>query len=265
MTKPKLLLVGAGAMGGALLRGWNQAGEVFDVSIVDPGQPNFFGNISELSPKYSPDIILFAIKPQLIVEIIPNYSRFSGKNCLFLSIMAGIGTDVLHGILGQDESIVRVMPNLPATVGQGMAALFSSRELSSSQRTMAELVFQSSGQILWVESEPLLNVVTAISGSGPAYFFRLVECLAAAGIEAGLTPDQAMRLARQTAVGSGAMLARAPESATELRVKVTSPGGTTAAALAAFDKDDRLQILVKEAVKAASDRALELGRATAHG
>ena len=261
MTKPKVLLVGAGAMGSALLEGWDKAGKIFDTSVIDPSQPNFFGNISELSPKYSPDIILFAIKPQLIVETIPKYSVFAGRNCTFVSIAAGVGTSIFTQLLGKKETIVRVMPNLPVTVGHGMAGLYSSQPLSGSQKSLVESLFTASGKVMWLVSEDLMDAVTAISGSGPAYFFRLVECLVDSGLAAGLSAEQAMILARQTAIGAGAMLAQLPQSASELRTRVTSPGGTTAAAIAAFDKDDRLAVLVKEAVTAAINRARELGAA----
>jgi pyrroline-5-carboxylate reductase len=142
-----------------------------------------------------------------------------------------------------------------------MAGIYCAEDLSEERKALVDSLFTASGKVLWLASEQLMDVVTAISGSGPAYFFQLVECLTKAGISAGLSAEQAAFLAHQTAVGAGAMLTKLDETPSELRARVTSPGGTTAAALEAFDKGDRLALLVKEAVEAAINRARELGSA----
>jgi pyrroline-5-carboxylate reductase len=152
------------------------------------------------------------------------------------------------------------MPNLSMTVGQGMAVLVTRRPLRDEQRALGEAIFETSGKVIWLDKESLMDAVTAVSGSGPAYFFRLVECLAAAGAACGLPPEVAMCLARQTAIGAGTMLQHSSGAPADLRARVTSPGGTTAAALNAFDQDDALAKLTRTAVKAAIQRGQELSQ-----
>lgn len=260
MKKVKVLLVGCGAMGSALKASWENAKAPFDILVIEPSNPEYLPNFASLPVDYRPELILFAVKPQVLPEVLPNYHRFSGQGCLFISIAAGIPLETFHKALGEKESIIRAMPNLPVTVGQGMAVLTTRRTLSDEQRSMGQAIFEASGQILWLDKESLMDVVTALSGSGPAYFFRMVECLAQAGIVCGLPPELAMKLARQTAVGAGSMLQHSPESVTDLRIRVTSPGGTTAAALSAFDHQEALGKLVRTAVRAAIQRGQELSQ-----
>lgn len=260
MKQSKFLLVGCGAMGGALKQGWERVQAPFDVVVIEPSNSQYLPDIASLPEDYVPEMVVFAVKPQVIPEILPLYKRFTGKGCLFTSIAAGIPLQVYHSVLGESEHIIRAMPNLPVTVGQGMAVLTSRHSLSEQHRAMGQAIFEASGQAIWIEKEGLMDVVTAISGSGPAYFFRMVECLAQAGITCGLPQDVAMCLARQTAIGVGAMLEHSAESVTDLRRRVTSPGGTTAAALSAFDRDEALVKLVRTAVKAAIQRGQELSQ-----
>ncbi|MBX9804446.1 MAG: pyrroline-5-carboxylate reductase [Alphaproteobacteria bacterium] len=260
MKRTKFLLVGCGAMGGALKAGWERVNAPFDVVVIEPSNSQYLPDFAALPGDYIPEMIIFAVKPQVLPEILPNYCRFSGQGCLFLSIAAGVPLEAFHKVLGEKESIIRAMPNLPVTEGQGIAVLTTRHLLSESHRSMGQAIFEASGKVLWLDKESLMDVVTAISGSGPAYFFRMVECLAQAGIVCGLPPEVAMQLARQTAVGAGAMLQHSSETATDLRIRVTSPGGTTAAALSAFDHQDALGKLVRVAVKAAIHRGQELSQ-----
>ena len=260
MNQAKLLLVGCGVMGSALCRGWERVNTPFEVTIIDPSYPGALATIDSLAESYKPDIVFFAVKPQVLHEVLPFYGRFTGMGCLFLSIAAGIALNTYHEYLGDDEHIIRAMPNLPVTVGQGMAVLITHSNLSEQHRTLGQSIFESSGKVIWIEKEGLMDVVTAVSGSGPAYFFRFVECLAASGIANGLPSDVAMDLARQTAIGAGAMLQQTTDTAAELRKRVTSPGGTTAAALGVFDQAHALSKLTHTAVKAAIQRGQELAK-----
>lgn len=259
MKPVTFLLVGCGVMGRSLKKAWEQAKAPFEVTVIDPSKSSFLPNLAALPEGYSPDVILFAVKPQILPQVLPLYKQFSRQGRLFVSIAAGIPLETYHGILGQEESIIRAMPNLPATIGQGVTALTSRSFLSERHRRLSQSIFEASGKALWLEEESLMNVVTALSGSGPAYFFQMVESLASAGVANGLPPDTAMALARQTAIGAGTMLDHASkESATKLRAQVTSPGGTTEAALKVLNQDNALSQLILATVKAAIHRGREL-------
>ncbi len=260
MKRAKFLLVGCGMMGGALKQGWERAKAPFEVVVIEPTNSEYLSDVTSLPGAYTPDVIVFAVKPQTLPKILPSYKHFSAKGCLFLSIAAGVNLDHYHKILGEEAHIVRAMPNLPVTVGQGMAVLVTRSSLSEKQRTLGEAIFEVSGKATWLDKESLMDVVTAVSGSGPAYFFRMVECLAAAGIASGLSPEVAMFLARQTAIGAGAMLEQSADTAMDLRLRVTSPGGTTAAALSVFDENGSLAKLTLTAVRAAIHRGQELSQ-----
>lgn len=260
MKRAKFLLVGCGMMGGALKQGWERTKAPFEVVVIEPTNPEYLSDVTSLPGAYIPDVIVFAVKPQTLPKILPSYKHFSAKGCLFLSIAAGINLDYYHKILGEEAHVIRAMPNLPVTVGQGMAVLVTRRPLSEKQRRLGEAIFEVSGKVTWLDKESLMDVVTAVSGSGPAYFFRMVECLAAAGIASGLPPEVAMFLARQTVIGAGAMLEQSTDTAMDLRLRVTSPGGTTAAALSAFDENGSLAKLTLTAVRAAIHRSQELSQ-----
>lgn len=260
MKRSKFLLVGCGVMGSGLKQGWERAKAPFDVTVIDPSNPADFSAVDQLPKEYKPDVVIFAVKPQVLPEVLPFYKRFTGQGCLFLSIAAGVSLDIYHKKLGENEAIIRSMPNLPVTVGQGMAVLVTRSPLNEHHRALGQTIFEASGKVIWLEKEGLLDVVTAISGSGPGYFFRFVECLASSGVANGLPSEVAMLLARQTAIGAGAMLEQTSQSAAELRKRVTSPGGTTAAALSVFDQGHALSRLTHTAVKAAIQRGQELSR-----
>jgi pyrroline-5-carboxylate reductase len=267
-----LLLVGCGKMGGALLAGWlarGTAGAHVPVTIVEPAgaataafraKPGMtvIAGAGELPAGVAPDVVVFAVKPQGMEKVVPDYRRFVRPETVFLSIAAGRTIGFFESHLGA-APVVRAMPNTPASVGRGISVACANRAVSAAQRAACTDLLSAVGEVAWVDDEGLLDPVTAVSGSGPAYVFLLVECLAEAGVEAGLPPDLAMRLARATVAGSGELLHRTPESAGQLRRNVTSPGGTTAAALEVLmAKEGGLQALLTRAIAAAARRSREL-------
>ncbi|WP_032112341.1 pyrroline-5-carboxylate reductase [Candidatus Paracaedibacter symbiosus] len=259
-TCTKILLVGCGAMGNALRQGWQPHKDI-EVLVIDPQSAagiDMFGTVQELPEDYQPDVVLFAIKPQIATDVVPYYALFNQSDTLFISIMAGVSVAKIKQLLGGEAAIIRTMPNLPAVVGEGVTGIYSEATLQPTVKQKVTDLFSGIGATVWVEAEDHLNSVTAISGSGPAYFFRLVEAMATAGEQLGLSKDIADQLARQTLVGAGALLSRSQESVEQLRIKVTSPGGTTAAALSIFEADNALDDLILKAATAAFHRAKEL-------
>jgi pyrroline-5-carboxylate reductase len=265
---PALLLVGCGQMGGALLRGWRGRQLAKSYIIVEPG-PGAASFASErdvtalaaadgLPADLRPDVIVFAVKPQMMGEVLPGYRRFAGSGTLFLSIAAGKTLGFFARHLGPGAAVVRAMPNTPAAIGRGIAVACASRNAVPAQRALAERLLDAVGEVGWVEDEALIDAVTAVSGSGPAYVFLLIECLAKAGVAAGLPEALALRLARATVAGSGELARLSPESAARLRESVTSPGGTTRAALDVLMAPDGLEPLLTRAVLAAAHRSREL-------
>jgi pyrroline-5-carboxylate reductase len=265
---PALLLVGCGQMGGALLRGWRARHLAERHVVVEPGpgaaafanQPDVIAVAAadQLPPDLKPDAIVFAVKPQLMGEVLPAYRRFAGGRTLFLSIAAGKTLGFFARQLGAAAPVVRAMPNTPAAIGRGIAVACASRAVAAAQRALAERLLGAVGEVGWVEDEALIDAVTAVSGSGPAYVFLLIECLAKAGVAAGLPEDLALRLARATVAGSGEVARLSAEPASRLRENVTSPGGTTRAALDVLMAPDGLEPLLTRAVLAATRRSREL-------
>lgn len=254
-------------MGGALLAGWLEQGiSPSDAVIVDPHYDPKTGPAGVLSvtspaalpPDFAPDVVLLAVKPQMMDEAAAAYRRFAGAS-VFLSIAAGRKIASLEAVLGAEAAIVRAMPNTPAAVGRGATALFANHNVSEQQRRRCDLLVTAVGKAVWVESEKQLDAVTALSGSGPAYVFLLVEALAAAGEALGLPADLSAILARETVSGAGELLHQSPLPAATLRENVTSPKGTTYAALQVLmQKDDGLSELMRRATAAAARRAEEL-------
>jgi pyrroline-5-carboxylate reductase len=263
MLKAKILLVGCGKMGGALLQ---RAAALANIDVVDPAAPPahlkslpdvlWLSTLEKIDPAFTPDLVILAIKPQHMAEILPAYARF--RKSAFLSIAAGQTIARLAHILGHDCAIVRAMPNLPASVGAGITVATANKNVTSNQRALCDKILNSIGITAWTEDENLLDAVTALSGSGPAYVFALTEAMAKAGENLGLAPALAAQLARQTMIGSGALLARSTESAASLRASVTSPGGTTEAALKHLLAPGGLNDLLLKAMQAAAQRAREL-------
>ncbi|MEY3952329.1 MAG: hypothetical protein RL320_1131 [Pseudomonadota bacterium] len=209
----------------------------------------------------APDWLVLAVKPQVAQEALQELSASHPtwvSNSVLLSIAAGLTTDKLSSWIGHTR-ITRSMPNTPALIGRGITGLFAGSSVESERRKEAELLLQSVGEVVWLEEEGQLDAVTALSGSGPAYFFLLAEAMTQAGIALGLSEDNAARLARHTAAGAGLLLAESNESAQTLRTRVTSPGGTTAAALAVFESR-AFRGIVQEALTAARDRSQELSK-----
>lgn len=254
-----ILLVGCGRMGGAMARGW---ADTHDVVVYDPFAPSLPGtrkvdgiDIADLPAAL---VVVLAVKPQMVAEALPAIRPLAERGDLILSIMAGITSTTLSTALGGSERIVRSMPNTPAAIGKGITGAFGGPAVSDADRTMVDALLRSVGDVVWLQSESQLDAVTAVSGSGPAYFFRFAEAMAKAGTEAGLDADLAMRLARATFTGAAALAEADPATLADLRIQVTSPGGTTAAALAQFDEDNGLDRIVGRAVDAATQRSREL-------
>jgi pyrroline-5-carboxylate reductase len=263
---PKTLaLAGAGKMGGAMLRGWLSGGlDPAGVTVVEPTpsaelaalQKEWEFTLNPAAPS-APDVLVLAVKPQALAAAAPTLGPLAGAQTLVISVIAGKTIADLSARLPSAKTFVRVMPNTPAAVGRGAAAGAANAAVSATQRGWTERLMRAVGVFEWVEGEALIDAVTALSGSGPAYVFALVEAMAKAGEAVGLAPDLAMRLARATVEGAGELMAREPATpAAVLRQNVTSPGGTTAAALGVLQEE--LAALLARAVTAARDRAREL-------
>ena len=256
--------------GGALLRGWLGKGlpaERVRVVEPNPGQQSaefarrgitFKRGAAELDDAWAPAAVVLALKPQVMDEALPPLTRFARAGALFLSVAAGTPTEIFTKHLGRRTAVVRAMPNTPAAVGKGMTVLFANANVTTSQRAGAQGLMNAVGAVAWVDDEPLMDAVTAVSGSGPAYVFLMVEALTEAGVKAGLEPDVAARLARETVCGAAALLDASSDSAAALRQNVTSPGGTTAAAMEVLMASDGLTALMTRAVDAAAKRSRDL-------
>jgi len=261
----KLLLVGCGKMGGAMLDGWQSRGlAASDVLVAEPVEAlrpkkpglRAVGSTSEISE--TPEIVVLAVKPQTMDAVLPDLKRFADEGSVFLSIAAGKTLKYFASHLGAAAKVVRAMPNTPAAVRQGITVACAAKGVSAGEKKRCQQLLEAVGQALWVEDEALMDPVTALSGSGPAYVFLLVEAMAAAGAKLGLAPDMAMQLARTTVAGSGELLKQSSEPASQLRVNVTSPGGTTAEALKVLMAEDGIQPVFDKALAAASRRSKEL-------
>jgi pyrroline-5-carboxylate reductase len=265
----RILLVGCGKMGGALLDGWLARGlKPDDAVVVEPAQAAaaaakakgiaVVAAVADVPASFMPDVVLIAVKPQTMAEAAPPLRRFAGTGATYLSIAAGKTIAGFEAALGRDAAIVRAMPNTPAAVGRGITVLCANANVTPAARETCGELLSAVGEIAWIDDEALMDPVTAVSGSGPAYVFLLIEELAAAGLAAGLQPDLAMKLARATVCGAGELARQAGESAAELRKNVTSPGGTTQAALEVLMAPDGLKPLMTRAVAAATRRSREL-------
>ncbi len=254
-------------MGSALLRGWIAARAAERFLVVEPeGLPLGYGASAgvswhrtpqELPDNPAPDAVVFAVKPQVIDAVLPSYRRWSKPQTLFVSIVAGKTIAGMSRHLGP-ASLIRTMPNTPAAIGRGVTVACANQRVTTEQRRLCERLLAAVGDSAWVEDEALLDAVTAVSGSGPAYVFLLIEALAEAGEASGLPPDLALRLARGTVAGSGELARLSDDSPARLRENVTSPGGTTRAALDVLMAKDGLAPLIKRAVFAAATRSREL-------
>jgi pyrroline-5-carboxylate reductase len=267
-TWPKsLALVGAGKMGGAMLRGWLAGGLDADgVVILDPAPSPDIVALSEksgfaLEPPagMKPEVLVLAVKPQLLDTAAQAIAELAHEDALVVSIIAGKTIANLKARAPKARAFVRAMPNTPAAIGRGVTGAAANDALNARQKDMAATLLSTVGIFDWLPDESFIDAVTALSGSGPAYVFALVEAMAAAGAALGLPPDLAMRFARGTVEGAGELLARdADVPAAQLRQNVTSPGGTTAAALKVLQSPEGLGPLIEQAIAAAHKRAGEL-------
>lgn len=260
-------LIGAGAMGGAMLRGWlkNKAIEPSSSAVFDPTANDAMKSLCAdhglaLNPEIdgSFDAVVVAIKPQMAEKVLPDYAVIA-RDAVVVSVMAGKSVARISEFLGGAEKVARTMPNLPAAIGEGVSGIFASDKVSGQERSMIDSLMQASGDVVWVENEKEIDFVTAISGSGPAYFFLLAEALAEAGEALGISPEKASALATSTFVGAGRLMGTETRNPAEMRRAVTSPGGTTEAALNVLDGDGKeIRKLMKAATLAAAKRAGEL-------
>lgn len=260
-----LVLLGCGKMGSALLQGWLAGGlPPTSVHVIEPNPSDWLraSGVAINGPLPAhPAVALLAVKPQMMGAALPALRALGGGGTLFISIAAGTSLATLAAALGAGTPIVRVMPNTPAAVGRGISALIGNPRASAAHLALARDLMAAVGETVMLDNEGQMDAVTAVSGSGPAYVFHLIEALAAAGVAQGLPEDMAMHLARATVTGAGELAHRAPESAAQLRINVTSPGGTTAAALAhLMDPQTGLPPLMARAVAAATQRGKELGQ-----
>ncbi|MEX0957350.1 MAG: pyrroline-5-carboxylate reductase [Rhizobiaceae bacterium] len=271
MAHEKLVLVGCGNMGFAMLKGWLDAGRLAagQVEIVEPTGPlrdraaGLGVTVHETAQGPSPSadaLVILAVKPQVIVKVAGDYRAFAQAGATFVSIAAGTPVAALEAALGDNTPIIRCMPNTPAAIGKGMIVLFANAHVSADAFRGVKELLAANGMVETIDDENLMHAVTAVSGSGPAYIFHFIECLAAAGEKAGLPKDTAAKLAMQTALGAASLAAASDDPPSRLREQVTSPNGTTAAALGVLMGDGKMERLVEEAVEAARQRSEELGR-----
>jgi pyrroline-5-carboxylate reductase len=267
LSRP-LLLVGCGKMGSALLSGWRDGGIASaGVYIVEPAGPSAVepatgahrvARAQDLPARLDPEVVVFAVKPQQMAEVAPHYRRFAKVGTLFLSIAAGTPIRFFEDRLGKEAAIVRAMPNTPAAIGQGITVACPNRRATAAQADLARALLQAVGEAVIVEDEALLDPVTALSGSGPAYVFLLIEAMADAGAAAGLSRELAARLALVTVAGAGQLALKSTDGPATLRENVTSPGGTTFAALQVLMAKGGLPDLMQQAIAAATRRSREL-------
>jgi pyrroline-5-carboxylate reductase len=262
-----IVLAGAGKMGGAMLSGWLAQGlDAKHVRVIEPHPSDEIRALAEKGLHLNPsptDIgaaatLVVALKPQTFREAGTMLKSFTGPSTLVVSIMAGATIASIEAVCG--GMVVRAMPNTPAAIGRGITVAVAANQVSPAQRAVTDALLRATGSVEWIDDESLMDAVTAVSGSGPAYIFLLAEELARAGVEAGLPPELAARLARETVSGSGELLHRSELASATLRQNVTSPGGTTAAALEVLMGKDGLQPLLTRAVAAATRRSKELAK-----
>lgn len=269
-----VVLVGCGNMGFAMLRGWmaNRTLQRGNVHVVEPLDTlrmraeeqgvHVHSTAATLPAAMAPAIVILAVKPQVIGDVLADYGRYArpGSDTTFVSVAAGVRIDRLEHALAPGAPVVRVMPNTPAAVGQGAMVICANASVSKRQLAAVRQLMEAGGEVTEIADETLMDAVTAVSGSGPAYVFHLIETLGAAGRSAGLPDDIAGRLAMQTVFGAAAYARQSADDPGTLREQVTSPNGTTAAALDVLMRPGGLSALIEEAVQAARDRAVELGR-----
>jgi pyrroline-5-carboxylate reductase len=262
-----LVLIGAGKMGGAMLQGWLGLGlPTSNIVVFEPQPSDEIAALVREGLALNPPresvrdaaAVAIAVKPQVAADVVPAYAGLAGSKTLIVSIMAGQTLRALAGLVAPGTAIVRAMPNTPAAIGRGISVAVANMRVSAAQRGLAHDLLGAIGKVEWVDDEALMDAVTAVSGSGPAYVFLLAEAIAEAGIAAGLPPALAAELARETVAGAGELLHRSALDPAALRRNVTSPGGTTAAALDVLMSPQGLTALMTKAIAAATSRSREL-------
>jgi pyrroline-5-carboxylate reductase len=260
-----IVLAGAGKMGGAMLTGWLAQGlDPARIVVIDPAPSAEIAAVASKGVRLNPaettpaDTLVVAVKPQMFRAAGPALKQWVGPSTLVVSIMAGTTISALQEVCG--GAVVRAMPNTPAAIGRGITVAVPAGNVSAGQRATTDALLRATGAVEWVDDEALMDAVTAVSGSGPAYVFLLAEELARAAVAAGLPEPLATRLARDTVSGSGELLHRSELTSATLRQNVTSPGGTTAAALAVLMGDNGFEPLLRQAVAAATARSKELAK-----
>ncbi len=265
IARDGMVLLGCGKMGSAMLSGWLARGVPAScVHVIDPNPSDWVQatgvNLNAALPN-SPAVVILAVKPQMMGDALPGLQALGNSTTLFISIAAGTPLARFAEALGENTPIIRAMPNTPAAVGCGITALIGNAKTSAPDMALAEALLAAVGTTVRLEDESQMDAVTALSGSGPAYVFHMIEAMAQAGTAAGLAPDMAMQLARATVIGAGQLAASSDETAEQLRINVTSPKGTTAAALEVLmDKDTGLSPLMHRAMAAAAARSRELAQ-----
>lgn len=260
-----MVLLGCGKMGSAMLAGWLAGGlPAASVWVLDPYPSDWLigtgVHVNDGVPD-APVLALIAVKPQMMGDALPSMRRLGNGTTVFLSVAAGTSIASFEDALGAQSPIIRAMPNTPAAIGRGITAIVGNAHATAAHMDMAETLLSAVGQVVRLDDEGQMDAVTAVSGSGPAYVFHLVETLAAAGVAQGLPADLAMKLAKATVGGAGQLAEDATDDPSQLRVNVTSPNGTTQAALEVLmDPDTGFPDLLTRAVKAAADRSRELGK-----
>ncbi len=266
MTAP-LLIVGAGKMGTALIRGWIKAG-LGPITAVEPNPSETLKSLAGVTlvfdlnglPSSRWRACVVALKPHIVRNEAGRLAAIAASGTLMISIAAGTTVSLLRKSWGEGAAVVRAMPNTPGSIGRGITALFAASGIAADDKSFAEALLAAIGETVWVEEESLIDAVTAVSGSGPAYIFTLVDALTKAGLATGLPEDVAGKLARATITGAGALLDADPRPAVQLARDVTTPGGTTEAALNVLNATGALEALMTRAVAAAKARAEELAR-----
>ena len=265
VARDGLVLLGCGKMGTALLTGWLAAGvPAASVWVIEPNPTDWLKasgvHLNQGVPP-APAVALLAVKPQMMGAALPALQALGNGKTLFVSIAAGTSIAAFEAVLGDLTPIVRTMPNTPAMVGRGITGICANTHAGAVGLALARELMLAVGQVVELEGEHQIDAVTAVSGSGPAYVFHLIEAMAAAGVAEGLSAEVAMQLARATVCGAGELAYQSSEPASQLRINVTSPGGTTAAALAVLmDEATGFPPLLRRAAKAAADRGRELGK-----
>jgi len=262
-----VILVGAGNMGGAMLHAWISGGmRAENISVIDISpsdvmagflKDNNIRHATSAEGLNAPDVLLLAVKPQMMETVLPKLKSLIGKNTVAVSVAAGTQIETISKLLNA-KAVIRCMPNTPSLVLRGMTVACPNANVTSEQRENVSQLLSGIGKLEWVDDEKLIDAVTAVSGSGPAYVFHLAECMAAAGEKVGLTKELAQTLAIQTIAGAGELLAQSADKPATLRQNVTSPGGTTAAALEVLMAEDGMPALLEKAVNAAKKRSEEL-------